>query len=177
MSSFSFARSLRHALLIACALGALVFVSLALAAGEPHRFDDPSLAGRYQALTEELRCPKCENQNLASSNAPIAADMRDRISEWLNQGRSDEQIRQALVDRFGEYVLYKPRIESRTWLLWGLPGLAVLLGLVILGLLIIRARRERVSELDERERARLAELLEKHAPEALDEDDRQEPRP
>lgn len=147
---------------------AAIFMCFSMAANAdntPTEFNNPKLAARYEKLTNELRCPKCENESLASSQAPIAGDIRNRIGLWLKAGESDDQIRQQLVARFGEYVLYKPRIESRTWLLWGLPGIAVILGILILGLFVMRHRRSRVTELNASERERLAELLNRHASE------------
>lgn len=158
-------RIMFKAMLVALCLAGACLSGLAWADNGPPQFDDPALAQRYDTLTNELRCPKCENETLASSGAVVAADIRQRIAGWLQQGESDQQIRDKLVARFGEYVLYKPRIESRTWLLWGLPGLAVLLGLCILALLVLRYRRHQVSELDESEQARLASLLKRHASE------------
>lgn len=147
---------------------AAIFMCFSMAANAdntPTEFNNPKLAARYEKLTNELRCPKCENESLASSQAPIAGDIRNRIGLWLKAGESDDQIRQQLVARFGEYVLYKPRIESRTWLLWGFPGIAVVLGVLILGLFVVRHRRNRVTELDASEREHLAELLKRHSSE------------
>lgn len=153
---------LQRMMLAVAALLLCLSAGISLADNGPPEFQDPALGQRYSALTEELRCPKCENETLASSGAPIAADIRQRIAEWLKAGQSDDEIRHHLVQRFGEYVLYKPRIERRTWLLWGLPAVAVVLGAVVLMLLIRRRRRLRVNDLDEAERARLATLLARH---------------
>ncbi|MGJ8516398.1 cytochrome c-type biogenesis protein [Carnimonas bestiolae] len=153
---------LKRLLLLSAALLLCALAGVSLADNGPPEFHDSALAQRYSALTEELRCPKCENETLASSGAPIAADIRQRIAEWLNAGQSDDDIRHHLVQRFGEYVLYKPRVERRTWLLWGLPAAAVVIGGVVLTLLIRRRRRLQVSDLDDAERARLAALLSRH---------------
>ncbi len=116
---------------------------------------------RYRDLIEELRCPKCQNQNLADSNSPIAADLREQVRVLLEEGKSDDEIVAFLVDRYGEFVRYKPALNANTAVLWFAP-----LGLVILGaavvFFVVRAyRRTAVAagELSEQERARLAELL------------------
>ena len=73
---------------------------------------------RFHALTSTLRCVMCQNESLADSQAPIAHDLRREILELMRQGKSDAQIRDFLVARYGEFVLYKPRVEPATWLLW-----------------------------------------------------------
>ena len=79
-------------------------------------------------LTAELRCVMCQNQSLADSNAQIAHDLRREVLELMHQGRSDAEIKRFLVDRYGEFVLYKPEIERETWLLWFGPALLLLVG-------------------------------------------------
>ncbi|WP_447529629.1 MULTISPECIES: cytochrome c-type biogenesis protein [unclassified Vreelandella] len=138
----------------------LLLVSpLVLAAIEVREFDDPVLAQRYADLTASMRCPLCENQAIDDSNAPIAADMRQRVFELLHQGQSDSEIVNHMVARFGEYILYNPRLENRTYLLWGVPIALVLLAMVILAL-IVRARRQASSQaLSAAERERLDTLI------------------
>ncbi|WP_262927311.1 cytochrome c-type biogenesis protein [Phytohalomonas tamaricis] len=149
-----------------------------LAAIEVHDFDDPALQARYNALLDELRCPKCQNESIGSSNSPIARDMRARTATWLEQGRSDEDIRNAMVARFGDYVLYDPRLDSRTWLLWSLPGALVIVGVTIIAL-VVRQRRKRHAEgLSALERQRLATLLDTHQEAArMPQDERREKSP
>lgn len=134
----------------------------ALGAIEVQHFDDPALQERYAALLDELRCPKCQNESIGSSNSPIAHDMRERTAAWLRQGRSDEEIRAAMVARFGEYVLYTPRLGLRTWLLWSLPGMLVVIGGGVVAALIRRRRRRHAAALSADERRRLAALLATH---------------
>ncbi len=85
---------------------------------------------RYQALIEELRCLVCQNQNIAESNAPLAEDLRLQVAEMINAGRSDAEIKDYLVARYGDFVLYRPPFKPNTWLLWGGPFLLLVLGLV-----------------------------------------------
>ncbi|KLB15641.1 cytochrome c-type biogenesis protein, partial [Xanthomonas hortorum] len=97
---------------------------------------------RFHALTAELRCVQCQNQSLADSNAQIAQDLRREVLALMHEGRSDTQIRQFLVARYGEFVLYRPRVESRTWLLWFGPLLVLLLGA---GAVVFVVRRRSVA--------------------------------
>lgn len=97
---------------------------------------------RFQTLTKELRCPKCQNQDLADSNAPIAADLRKKIYAQLNQGKSDKEIVDYMVDRYGDFVLYRPRVSSLTYVLWFGPAFALLFGVIIV-VLVLRSRNNK----------------------------------
>ncbi len=94
----------------------------------PLRFRDGAEEARFRALVSELRCVMCQNQSLADSNAQIAHDLRREVLDLMREGRSDAEIERFLVARYGEFVLYKPRVESKTWLLWFGPALLVLAG-------------------------------------------------
>lgn len=98
----------------------------------PLRFRNAVEETRFHDLTSELRCVKCQNQSLADSNAPIAHDLRREVLELMQEGRSDDEIKQYLVQRYGEFVLYRPQVENRTWLLWFGPVLLVLAGVMVL---------------------------------------------
>lgn len=97
----------------------------------PLQFRDAAEETRFHALTAELRCVMCQNQSLADSNAQIAHDLRREVLELMNQGKSDAEIKRFLVDRYGEFVLYKPEVAGNTWLLWFGPALLVLAGAAI----------------------------------------------
>ncbi|GEN29017.1 cytochrome c [Halovibrio variabilis] len=142
------------------ALTLLAMASGAVAAGiELREFDDPVKEKRYHDLTASMRCPLCENQAINDSDAPISADMRERVYRLLEDGRSDTEIINHMVQRFGEYILYNPRLESRTYLLWGLPFALVLLGAVIV-VLMVRARRHASAKaLSAEERQRIDALI------------------
>ncbi|MBB3190754.1 cytochrome c-type biogenesis protein [Halomonas cerina] len=142
-------------------LALLILLPLfALAGGiEVRQFDDPVLERRYQDLTATLRCPKCQNQAIDDSDSPIAGDMRDRVYTLLQDGRSDKEILDFMVNRFGDYVLYNPRLEGRTLLLWGLPAALVLLGALVVVLMVRARRRTSARELSAEERARLDALI------------------
>jgi cytochrome c-type biogenesis protein CcmH len=90
-------------------------------------FDDPALDTRYRALIREIRCPKCLNESIADSNAPLAADMRREIQRLIGEGASDDEVKEFLASRYGEAVLYNPRLSPATAVLWAAPF--VLLGL------------------------------------------------
>ncbi|WP_104204623.1 cytochrome c-type biogenesis protein [Billgrantia saliphila] len=129
------------------------------AAIEVREFDDLVLEKRYDSLTASMRCPTCQNQAINDSDAPVSGDMRDRVYQLLQDGRSDMEIRDHMVQRFGEYILYNPRLEGRTYLLWGLPAVLVVAG-GILVMLMVRARRNASARaLSDEERQRLETLI------------------
>lgn len=142
----------------------LVWIGVAQAAIETFAYTNDAERERFQALTRELRCPKCQNQDLADSNAPIAADLRGEIHRLMNEGKSDEQIITYLVARYGEFVMYRPPVEQRTWLLWYGPAAFLILGFCII-LIIVRRRQQQTlpsnAPLSADEQARLASLLKK----------------
>ncbi|RLQ23012.1 cytochrome c-type biogenesis protein CcmH [Seongchinamella sediminis] len=134
----------------------------ALAVIETYQFSDPALQQRYQALSEELRCPKCQNQNIADSNAPISQDLRRLLYEQLEAGATDDEIRQYMVDRYGEFVSYRPRFSGATAMLWLAPLLLLALGLAIV-VMTLRGRRKDSAgvALSDEEQQRLQALMEK----------------
>ena len=140
----------------------LLFALPALAVIETYEFSDPALEVRYQALSEELRCPKCQNQNIADSNAPIAKDLRKILYQQLEQGASDQQILEYMVARYGEFVRYRPRFSGATAVLWLATALLLLLGVVIV-VLTLRGRGKAATRTDtglsEQERERLSVLM------------------
>jgi cytochrome c-type biogenesis protein CcmH len=97
----------------------------------PLRFEDVAQETRFHQLTAELRCVMCQNQSLADSNAQIAHDLRREVLDLMNQGKSDAEIKRFLVERYGEFVLYKPDVAGNTWLLWFGPALLLLIGAAI----------------------------------------------
>lgn len=107
----------------------------------PLQFQNSAEERRFHALAAELRCVMCQNQSLADSNAMIARDLRVEVLELMRDGMSDAQIKTHLVQRYGDFVLYKPRVESKTWLLWFGPALLLLAG----GFLVYRIVRSRSS--------------------------------
>jgi len=109
------------------ALGVFLLPALVLAYA-PLNFDSDEQEQRFQKLTEELRCAVCQNQSLADSDAPLAQDLRQEIYDMMMDGQSDEQIRGFLVDRYGDFVLYRPAMKGNTLLLWLAPALLLIGG-------------------------------------------------
>ncbi len=130
-------RGLLAALLLALAVGAVH--AQAVRDATPLEFRDEAEARRFNALVAELRCVMCQNQSLADSNAQIAHDLRREVFDLMREGRSDAEIRDYLVARYGEFVLYRPRFGGHTWILWLGPGL-LLLGGALVVVRIVRSR-------------------------------------
>jgi len=130
---------------------------------ETYEFSTPQLQERYRALSQELRCPKCQNQNIADSNAPISQDLRRLLFQQLEAGASDEEILDFMEARYGEFVRYRPKLSGATALLWLAPLLLLIAALVLL-VLIFRGSASRgaaqETQLSEEERQRLARLVE-----------------
>jgi cytochrome c-type biogenesis protein CcmH len=146
------------ALIMSCA-------GIAHAAIDAYTFKDEAERARYTELTRELRCPKCQNQDIADSNAPIAADLRKEIYRMLGEGKSNQQIIDFMVDRYGEFVRYKPELNAHTWLLWFGPAGLLLGGVLLIGVIVVRRRRQSAEDanmLSDEERQRLAHLLDKN---------------
>ena len=91
-------------------------------------FSDDAYLKRYQNLLEELRCPKCQNQNLADSNAPISNDLKEEIQRLLEQGLDDDDIKRALTERYSDFILYDPKFNKNTYVLWLAPFIVLLIG-------------------------------------------------
>ncbi|WP_397449045.1 cytochrome c-type biogenesis protein [Pseudomonas sp. NA-150] len=143
----------------------LGLTGVAHAAIDAYEFKDEAERARYGQLTTELRCPKCQNQDIADSNAPIAADLRKEIYRMLGEGQSNQQIIDFMVDRYGDFVRYKPALNARTWLLWFGPAGLLLGGVLVIATIIVRRRGKRspdANDLSDEERQRLAHLLDKN---------------
>ncbi len=141
----------------------LILLVLALpvfAVIETYEFSNPELEKRYHKLSQELRCPKCQNQNIADSNAPLAQDLRREVFRLLEQGRTDSEIHEYMVTRYGDFVLYRPPVKGVTLLLWAGPALLVGIGLLILWQSLRRRRNAQPAALTPQEQARLDALLE-----------------
>ena len=95
---------------------------------EPVDYRSDAEEQRFRALAAELRCVMCQNQSIADSNAPIAHDLRTEVLRLMREGQSDAQIKQYLVERYTDFVLYEPPMKKSTWLLWAGPFLMLLLG-------------------------------------------------
>lgn len=121
----------------------LLLMSLsAQAVIETYEFEDPASRGDFKELTEVLRCPKCQNNNLADSNAPIAADMRREIHRMLEEGQDKQDVVDFMVARYGDFVNYVPRRDTSTLLLWWGPIALLLIGLTVV---VALGRRRKAS--------------------------------
>jgi len=130
------------------------------AASEILTFDNDELRSRYSDLIFQLRCPKCQNQNVADSNAPISEDIRQKTYEMLHQGYSDQDIIDFMVDRYTEFVIYKPQFSIVTMWLWIVPGALLLLGLTLLFRITRSSKQAADIELSDDENQRLKSLME-----------------
>lgn len=136
-----------------------LLMSLLLLSAPLHAADD--LEAREAHLATQLRCVVCQNQTVAESNAPLAADMRREIRTQLESGRSDQQVVEFFEQRYGAFVHYSPPLRPSTWLLWGAPFLLVVGGLLLLlSVLRRRSRQSRPDPLSEAQRLRARRLLE-----------------
>jgi cytochrome c-type biogenesis protein CcmH len=132
----------RLILILACLM---LLGAAAVAAQEPLVFDDPAQEARYKDLTEELRCTVCQNQNLADSDAQLAQDLRREIYTMMMAGRSDEEIKSFLVERYGDFVLYRPPMQGNTLALWVVPGILLVIGAVVV-LITVRRRNRKFAQ-------------------------------
>lgn len=134
-------------LIAGCLLSALVF-----AVDSGRAFEDPVLQERYEHLIADLRCLVCQNQSIADSNAMLAADLRREVRDMMAAGRTDDEIRAFMTERYGDFVLYRPPVRPRTWLLWSAPALLLLGGIGVATMVILRrarTARESPAALDE----------------------------
>jgi len=137
----------------------------ALAIDTEAAFDDPVLQHRYETLNRELRCLVCQNQSLADSDAELAHDLRAEVYGMMQDGKSDKQIIEFLVARYGDFVLYKPPVKPSTYLIWFGPFLLLLVAAVLLLRAVRRQKATPAPEITAEERARLDALLGGKAPE------------
>ena len=137
------ARVLR-AMLLAAVIGWPAFV---LAIDTERAFDDPVLQQRYENINRELRCLVCQNQTIADSNATLAADLRREVREMIAAGRTDAESRAFMIERYGDFVLYRPRMTAGNFLLWAAPLLLLLGGAY--GVLRVVRRRAAEADIDD----------------------------
>lgn len=121
-----------------------LFVSLAaFAQQDRYQFDSNDQAVRFEELTKELRCPKCQNQNIADSDAVVAKDLRDRVLALVKDGKSKDEVIDYMIDRYGYFVHYDPPVTPATLILWVLPVLIVIIGF---GFIVIRQRKASIKQ-------------------------------
>ncbi|MBV9913408.1 MAG: cytochrome c-type biogenesis protein CcmH [Sinobacteraceae bacterium] len=135
--------SLRPWLLVV--LGCVALGSTVALAIDPIEMQDPALQARYRELTHELRCMQCQNQSIADSPVDLAADLRREVRELLLAGKSDEDVRNYMVARYGDFILFRPRFSARNAWLWLGPGVLLIIGGLV-ALRIVRQRSRLVSD-------------------------------
>ncbi len=149
----------------ACLCAFFMFCAGAVAASaEPRQArpmaEDPALEARLLHISEELRCLVCQNESLASSNAELAQDLRNEVRDLLRQGQSDAEVKQFLVQRYGDFVLYRPEFKPLTYLLWAGPFVLLVLGLgVLIRVLRLRRRAAASATLSPEDRQKAQQLL------------------
>ncbi|WHI49843.1 cytochrome c-type biogenesis protein CcmH [Microbulbifer sp. MLAF003] len=151
---------------ILLAMAALSLSVMVQAVVETEKLSSPELEARYRVLIEEMRCPKCQNQNLADSDASISTDLRREIRRLLEEGFTDREIIDYMVARYGDFVLYRPPVQKNTLALWLAPGVFALIGLLALIIIVTRSRSgtgasqdDNSGALSEDERRKLKKLL------------------
>ena len=126
---------------------------------EPRGFSSPEHEERYRTLVDELRCLVCQNQTIAESNADLASDLRREAYRMVEDGRSEDEIAEFMVARYGDFVLYRPPLRGGTILLWAGPFLLVAIGLTVLAVYLRRRRRAPAAPLDADERQRIQRIF------------------
>ena len=139
----------------------LIWLSPAQASIEAYQFESSQMEADYNQLINELRCLVCQNQNLAGSDADLARDLRRETYEMLNQGKSQQQVVDFMVERYGDFVLYRPQFKSTTYLLWLGPFLLLLCVLVFLIRRLLSAAKP---EVDAEAVARAKQILDSKEP-------------
>ncbi|MCR6653840.1 MAG: cytochrome c-type biogenesis protein CcmH [Cellvibrionaceae bacterium] len=134
----------------------------AMAAIDVYDFPTDDQRKRYQKFLEELRCPKCKNNNLAGTNSEIADDLRRELHKMVLEGKTDAEIIDFMVSRYGDFVLYRPPVQGNTIVLWLGPLVFLVIGLGTVGWIVLRRRRLLTAEpgLTEDEQKQLAAILE-----------------
>lgn len=122
-----------------CATVLILLLGTAAHAVDPTEMPTPELQQRYLALTHELRCMQCQNEAIADSPVSLAADLRRQVREMLLAGKSDDDVRNYMVARYGDFILFRPRVSSRTIWLWAAPGILLLIGAAV----AVRVTRQR----------------------------------
>lgn len=119
-------------------VAALLSTQLALAIDTAPAFSDPAQQARYERIIHQLRCLQCRSESIADSGVTLAADLRRQVREMMAAGKTDDEIYQHMVDRYGDYVLYNPPLTARTLALWGGPILLLVIGAGIAVFVIFR---------------------------------------
>ncbi len=136
----------------------LLFSNTLAFANQSLTFSDPQTEKRYYTLIEEIRCLVCQNQSLADSNADLARDLRDQIYQMIRGGKQDQAIYQYLVERYGDFILYRPPLQKNTWLLWFAPFLFLLIS-VVATIIIIKRQAHKTATISHEQQALLTKIV------------------
>ena len=136
---------MRHLPLLGLVLACTLLATSTALAVDPTQMPTPELQQRYLNLTHEIRCMQCQNEAIADSQASLAADVRRQVKEMLLQGKSDDDVRNFMVARYGDFALFRPRVTARTLWLWSTPGILLLIGAVV----AVRVTRQRAALVDQ----------------------------
>ena len=123
----------------------LMLLTTAVEAVDPTQMPTPALQSRYLSLTHELRCMQCQNESIADSPVDLAADLRRQVHDMLIAGKTDDDVRNFMVARYGEFILFRPRMSLRTAWLWLAPGVLILVGAFV-AVRIVRQRSALVTQ-------------------------------
>lgn len=139
----------------------LMIAGSAYATIDAYEFDDYDKEQRFRVLIEELRCPKCQNQNISDSNAGLAKDIKDRAYRLINEGKSNQEITNYMVERYGDFITYRPPLKPSTWFLWFGPFVLTLLAVVVLLIRKLKAKSPEPVTVDAEKHRKVADLLQK----------------
>jgi cytochrome c-type biogenesis protein CcmH len=139
------------------ALGLFLHISASMALEDKYKFDDPKQTALFLELTKVLRCPKCQNQNIADSDAMIAVDLKRKVHELVKKGQNKQQVVDFMKQRYGDFVFYEPPVNSMTIWLWLLP-LLFILGTISW---IVLSRKKQVVEIDDSQLEKAQKILER----------------
>ncbi|MEQ3514894.1 cytochrome c-type biogenesis protein [Pseudoalteromonas sp. BZB3] len=142
----------------------LLFLSIlsfsAYSAQDEYEFANAERAATFKALTQELRCPKCQNQNIADSDAIVARDLRDKVLMLVNEGKSKQEVIDYMIDRYGYFVHYQPPVTPATIVLWVLPVLIVIIGF---GFIVFRQKKaSKKQKWNAQDEEKLAQLIKQY---------------
>lgn len=124
-------------------------------------FEDAAKQTLFNELINEIRCPKCQNQTISDSDAPLAKDLKDKTYEMVQSGASKQEVIDYMISRYGFFVHYQPPVQSSTWVLWFGPFVFLMIAVVGVGWAVRKKRSQSPSELSAEEQARLAQLMDK----------------
>ncbi|MEZ5509139.1 MAG: cytochrome c-type biogenesis protein [Gammaproteobacteria bacterium] len=149
-------------------LSLMLTCGIAFATIDAYEFKTPDDEQRFRVLVEELRCPKCQNQNIADSNAGLAKDIKDRVHRLINEGKDNGEITDYMVERYGDFITYRPPVRPVTWFLWFGPFALALLAAFIIFMIKLRQKSPSIIQVTPEQEAKVQELLKK-----LDQSDKQ----